>query len=515
MSSRDSFESGSMDSPITPDMSTHLLQPSQENVSILAGASFNRGGASSHRLNSPAGLSSSITPPPSSQFPYGTRQSIISSIQRTSTPAQPRLSSPPLTTVNETNRDVAVQCATPSVEQLGIATKEELREYLNVVLGDNKTLEAAAAEARMSAAHYKLQHNLLTIETEEATARMEVEHLMTVREVDVLQRNFNGPESPYQDYVAKVKAYCYQVEQERDAFSHKLTLAMKVIERQDDEVASWREREQLLLRRIRENREHLNYLRSPGGLFHIPSPKAPTHSYPSTPQQYRSTPRGTPMTGRSRQGCGGSQEPFAALLLADQMLNQEDRDNNSAPSTPLTNRRMDHRTPVRHSRGVQSLSSLPTTPRSAVRGTPGSTLLPSVQFSRQTDPRERRRRSRDSTISLSDNEEIARAAMSSFRGENEEVYESQASQTAMEMLRIDPHESFEVEASRTNTPNLTTDKSKLHQSKIYGAITKGVGEKRKRGDDERSDMSKKFRAGEDIGIGLGIGFDARAELRRM
>jgi hypothetical protein len=348
---------------------------------------------------------------------------------------------------------------------------------------------------------------------------MEVEHDMTRREVDVLQNACQGRESPGQDYVAKLKAYCYAIEEDNAALVHRLEKAKKVIQMRDDDLISAKEKEDFLLKRIRENREHLNYLKSPGGIFHIPTPKPSHSSYPATPQQYRSTPKHTPMTGRSRHARGGSQEPFAALLLADQMLSQEhNRDNNSAPSTPVLSRRADPRTPLRHSRGVQSLSSLPATPRSAVRpGTSNSTLLPSVQFHHQADPRmtsaqhsrERRRASRDSTISVSENgdaEEMARAAMASFRGESEEVYESQASQTASEMLRIDPRESFEVASSRTHTPNPAAEKSSLLQTKIFGPVTKGVVDKRKRTEEETAPYSsKKMRVGQE-GIGLGIGF---------
>jgi hypothetical protein len=394
---------------------------------------------------------------------------------------------------------------------------------LEVAATENQTLQAKLAESRMTAAHYKLQHNLLTIETEEVAKRMEVEHEMTRREVDVLQHACQSRDSPNQDYIAKLKAYCYAVEEDNKALYHRLENAKKIIEMKDDELASAKDKEERLLTRIRENREHLNYLRSPGGIFHVATPKPSNSSYPATPQQYRSTPKHTPMTGRSvRQGRDHNQEPFAALLLADRVLSQE---NNSAPSTPITSRRADPRTPNKHSRGVQSLSSLPATPRSGRPGTTDSILLPSVQFTPQAEShlastqhsRERRRKSRDSTISASDNEELkhpeelARAALSSFREESEEIPESQASQNAAEMLRIDPRESFEVAASRTNTPTPTGEKSSLLQSKIFGSVTKGTTEKRKRGDDEvvAGYSAKKLRAGPE-GIGLGIGFESRA-----
>ena len=268
----------------------------------------------------------------------------------------------------------------------------------------------------MSAAHYKLQYNLLSIETEETAKRMEVEHDMTRREVDILNYAIQGRDSSPagQQYVAKLKALCRSMEDENIAINQRLKKAKKVIELKDDQLALAKDEKARLLQRIRENREHVNHLRSPGGIFHVAHvavSKFSNNSYPATPQQYRATPKHTPVTGRSaRQAREHSQEPFAALLLADRVLSQE---NNSAPSTPMVNRRPDPRTPVnKHSRGIQSLSSLPTTP--AKPGSANSTLLPSVQFTpraesriaggqtRVQQSRERRRKSRDSTISASD-----------------------------------------------------------------------------------------------------------------
>ena len=306
------------------------------------------------------------------------------------------------------------------------------------------------------------------------------------------------------------EAFCQNMEQENISLSKRLNKAKKMIEMKEDELQAVKDDKARLLQRIRENREHMNILRSPGGIFHTATPKVSNHSYPATPQQYRGTPKHTPMTGRSIHR-EHSTEPFAALLLADRVLSQE---NNSAPSTPLVNRRSDPRTPIsKHNRGVQSLSSLPNTPGSARPGTSNSTLLPSVQFTPRAGSRvsaqapaqasrERRRKSRDSTISASDAEEIARAAMASYREESEEIQESQASQSAAEMLRIDPRESFEVAASRTTN----ADKNPLHQSKIFGPVSKPSAEKRKRFDDEYGDeyAAKKIRAGAE-GVGLGIG----------
>jgi hypothetical protein len=61
--------------------------------------------------------------------------------------------------------------------------------------------------------------------------------------------------------------------------------------------------------------------------------------------------------------------------------------------------------------------------------------------------------------------------------------------------------------SRTTTPN-PGDKASVYQAKIFGSVTKGVMEKRKRDENFVTDHSpaKKIRALE--GVGLGIGFEA-------
>lgn len=383
---------------------------------------------------------------------------------------------------------------------------------LKAVLAENSKLALRVGEARMSAAHYKLQHNLLSIESEEALKRMEVEHEMTRREVQVLQENKRDSAST--EYIKKMKEYCKNLEDENLGLHRRVEKAKRLIEEKEDQFLDAQEEIRRLQDRIRTNREHFNVLRSPGGPLHISTPK----TGPSTPQQYRTTPKHTPATNRSvryvRERTQDNQEKFNALILAGSVLSQE---NNSAPSTPVLGRRPEPRTPSRHNRGVQSLSSLPTTPGSGRSRNATSTLLPSAKFSPESEAhvtstlshavnhqsRHRRRKSRDSTISASDNEDIGRSSgdptQSSFRQESEEIQESQASQSATEMLRADPRESFEVAASRSATPTLA-DKN-LQQSRIFGAVSK-----RKLEEDVLSPAAKKLRTGE--GIGLGIGFEA-------
>ena len=518
-SSQSSFEevSTSVEVPATPQPLDASLPDTQDiGCAISPTTSMVVGGGSevNEKVLSPSAISASITPPPSAQaldprFP--------TEIRRTLTPSGV-LSSPPPTVPNGTKRNVpnGATMHRPTYEQISDSTETELRELLKAMVAENEKLELIASEGRMSAAHYKLQYNLLSMETEETAKRMEVEHEMTRREVAVLQYANQGrdPTPAGQEYVARLKAFAQSMEHENITLENKLQKAKKMIEMKNEELQEAKEDKARMLQRIRENREHINVLRSPGGIFHGATPKISNQSYPATPQQYRGTPKHTPMTGRSINR-EHSTEPFAALLLAGNVLSQE---NNSAPSTPIVNRRSDPRTPVnRHNRGVQSLSSLPNTPGSGRPTTANSALLPSVQFTPRGDSRaanhtpvqhsrERRRKSRDSTISASDAEEIARAAMASYREESEEIQESQASQNATEMLRIDPRESFEVAASRTTTPTPNTDKSNLHQAKIFGSVSKPTAEKRKRLPDSYDDeyAAKKVRAAVE-GVGLGIG----------
>lgn len=503
--------------PATPQPLDASLPDTQDIPrAISPSTSMAVGGGSevNEKIGSPAAISASITPPPSTQAPD---LRLHTDVRRTATPSAV-LSSPPLTVPNGIKRDVTngTTISRPTPDEVNNATETELREMVKGMVAENEKLELLASEGRMSAAHYKLQYNLLSMETEETAKRMEVEHEMTRREVAVLQYANQGRDSTPagQEYVARLKAFAQSMEQENIALDNKLQKAKKMIEMKNEELQEAKEDKARLLQRIRENREHMNVMRSPGGIFHVATPKVSHQSYPATPQQYRGTPKHTPITGRSINR-EHSTEPFAALLLAGNVLSQE---NNSAPSTPMANRRSDPRTPVnRHSRGVQSLSSLPTTPGSARPATANSTLLPSVQFTPRAESRvsgqnihqsrERRRKSRDSTISASDAEEIARAAMASYREESEEIQESQASQSATEMLRIDPRESFEVAASRTTTPTPNAEKNNLHQSKIFGSVSKPAAEKRKRLPDAYDDeyaAAKKVRAAVE-GVGLGIG----------
>jgi len=463
------------------------------------------------KYSSPPPPSSSMTPPPSSQAPK--RLVADSPLAQATTPTPSIFSSPPPTLPNGAKREVSTGIALPTAQQIAEASSTELREMLHGTVSEVTRLDIELREARMLAAHYKLQHNMLSIETEEAAKRMEVEHAMTRREVEVLQkaeqarqarRDLSSPvQSATSRYIAELKAYCEAIDNENTLLHRRLQKAKKVIAQKDCEIGTLTEDNRNFLKRIRENREHLARLKSPGGIYAAATPRS-SSAFPVTPQQYRNTPK---QTSRPIRQDHDSQDSFAALLLADRVLNQE---NNSAPSTPTTSR-PSHRNNVRHQRGVQSLSSLPSTPARSRPVTENGNLLPSVQFAPQSEPRyrnqleyftptkERSRKSRDSTISAEDAEEIAAYNESA----DEDIPESQASQTAAEMLRIDPGESMEVVGSPAE-PTLAAETSGLLQAKIFGSVTKSGIEKRKRVDDSTEFEAKRMRTN-DGGIGLGIG----------
>ncbi|KAL2147559.1 hypothetical protein VTI28DRAFT_8814 [Corynascus sepedonium] len=445
-------------------------------------------------------IPSSLTPPPSSQVPSAAVAGAVNPLgfigsQRSG------IFSPPTTGVNGVKREtVTEEFATPTPSQIADASVEELRSMLQGCMAEQ-------ARLKMEAAHHKLQFNMLSMRAEEDTKRAAVEHEMTKKEVQALQQA-EGARQARRDIITaselteakylQLKVLHEQVLDENETLHKKIKAARKVIQQKEDEIATLLDDREMLLNRIRENRDHFHRLCSPGGMFHgavTPKPQA------TSPQQHRTTPRQTPRTAHRESHRDPHQEGFAVLLQA---LSQ---DNNSAPSTPLIGQRPAPRVPLKHTRNVQSMSSLPSTP---LARTPGNNrgLLPSIDLVPQTEPPQRhtrfipetpatpkgreRRRSRESTISAEDNQELARQALQSFAsrgsqhsqtsrrrlseaGTEGEVYESQASQAASEMLRRDARESFEVavpvEKSRDGTP-AAADRSAKLQAKLFGGLNK-------------------------------------------
>lgn len=541
------------DKPSTPPDALETLSqqslPSTEGPpSPLDPASSLKTELNDDRVTSPRIIPSSLTPPPSSQLPpsNGTAGQPLGYVSS----HRASMFSPPATTASHLRRDgppAATEYCAPTGELIMDAPDEDLRRMLQGCLAENVRL-------KMETAHHKLQYNLLSMQADEEAKRAAVEHDMTRREVEVLQmaesarearRELSAAAENTQVKYIQLKASYDLAIDEIDSLRKREKNFRKVLQQKEDEIVSLTDDRELLLRRIRENREHFHMLCSPGGAFH--GALTPKPSAVATPQQHRTTPRQTPRS--QRQEDDHNQIGFQVLLEA------LSHDNNSAPSTPTSAHRPTPRMLPRHTRGAQSMSSLPTTPMARPRGE-HAVLLPSIDLIPRTEPARfsanrsapgtqpvRGRKSRESTISADDNEELARAALnmaavnrsmlsnasqksaprSQRHGpEGAEVYESQASQAASEMLRRDPRESFHEVASSVDSRDATpapADKSAKLQAKLFAPVNKPgmAAEKRKYGGhadyaearrETFTSPSKKMRLGpgsaEAHRVGLGI-----------
>ena len=450
--------------------------------------------------------STSLTPPPSSQIPPPTKV-----VSRTPTPAMNNfLASPPATTTAHAGPQQSAVSGVvdpPTPAQVESASVEELRKMVC-------DLTLALSEARTSAAHYKLQFNMLQMESRETQNRMAVELDMAHREVDVLQaaeeRRKHEHASPAQTaaevnsahaLLNDMTAQCSQLQHE-NARLHEVVASMDrdLLHRTgeiDDKTAEIKR----LRERIRQNRDHIT------GFLDNLSESSPRSLFGSTPPHHR-TPHShaaaRPTIPRlARPAIHENNPGLEAILLADKVLSQED----PAPSTPRS-------TPLKprgHTRGTQSLSSLPSTPsRRAVA--PGPAVLsgaptvlrtppphphlsailepplsapqpqahariqagpvgvgPAPTFSLAAAPAvvpERRRRgSSDSTITASSVEEGT---------ESDEVPESRASMVATSMLRATPVE--RGGSARTSFQAINSvGGGGMIQGRIVGKVTKSVG----------------------------------------
>lgn len=435
------------------------------------------------RLESRATIPSSLTPPPSSQVPANGVLRAHHSLAYVNS-QRSSIFSPPATGGPVVKRESpAPDYAPPTPDMMVQASPDELRSMLQGCIAEH-------AKLKMEAAHHKLQFNLLSLQADEDAKRASVEHEMIRRQVEALRAADHSRQARLELSVAEEAAQARLMElrirygqamDEIEALQSRYKTAKRYIQQQEDQIAAVADERDMLLNRIRENREHMQILCSPGGMYHA----AHTQNAPST--QRRVTPRHA-LKAANPEGRVDHQENIAMLL---QVLSQDT--NNSAPTTPTSSHRTTSRLPFKHTRNAQSLSSIPTTP--IIRGSPG--LLPSVDFIPQSEPpyrsggasRFQRRNSRESTISAAeDNAELARQALESVAAaasfaagarhsygqashpslshsraprrekeeeaeeeeeeeEEEEVFASRASQTASEMLRRDPRESFDVASS--------------------------------------------------------------------
>lgn len=402
----------------------------------------------------------------------------------------------------------------PTVDSVRNFNEEQLRSLVAELL-------PALGEARMSAAHAKLQYSLLSIENSESVKRAEVEHEMTRREVQVLQecsqlqRGGKGyamspcsPQSSTQRHLDLALKHCRELQADNLVLERRLQQAKKLIMQLDGKNAELVEDAHLLRQRIKQNRDHLDAMRSSGAISVNGTPAVDFTSPPN-----KSTPR-TPKSSRttlSAKNHVGSQDPFDALLFAGQVLNAE---TNSVPSTP--SRAKPKKSQSTHIRGAHSLSSLPATPNRSRPITADGALFtpvnrlavePRTSFSAPTTQlsynEEDHREDRDSTISASDIEE---EPITDY-----DVPASQASQRAASMLR---RASAQKSDGATPSGHMGVSKG-AKQAKIYGQLRKAGFERqeplKKRGNDvntydEIVRSNKKSKMGEVLSekVGLGI-----------
>ncbi len=397
---------------------------------------------------------------------------------RTPTPSTALLSSPPPTAerftipVPKTTDQPAL--TSPTANQIAEASPTELRTYLDEMKSEVERLSTALTSARTTAAHHKLQYTLLRIESDETAKRMAVEHEMTRREVEVLRRAELGHRqlqrmheleagprparelSKMATALRQLKEEAKELRNENEVLRRRLQRAKKLIRFRDGEVWTLELEGERLRQRIRENREHINYFRRSLGVYDGQTPQildSPIAT-PHRPQAPRSG--GEPRSATSGPTrAGGGPDTFAALLLADQVLSQG---NAQAPST-VGRTRTSRPGNAGHSRATQSLSSLPPvflevafappegTPRSILSKEPATLLRPVVHPGSQ----ERRRSSRDSTISASDRERSPEMHRSQTSKRGRVVQESEASQLAAHMLRRPPPPTPESGPARRST----------------------------------------------------------------
>ena len=507
------------------------------------------------KFTSPAPDTVSITPPPSSQVHLLPKLPAV----RPQSPPPPHLTSPPPTSQPPQSAQ-APSAQLLRDEDINAASVEELRGLV-------QDLKLELKEARTTSAHVKLQYNMLIVDSAEGQNRMMVELDMAQREIEVLQQaeerrrqQLMSPSSAAAEATTAKMVAMNDLARQRHVLAHEheqmrevLNQSKKLLEYKDGVIASQEEEIERLRRRIRANREHMNGLldnmyeasgASPRSQMGTPLRTPGGHGLLSTPRH--TAPHRAILSASQPQG----NQSFEALLLADKVLSgNQDPASLTAPSTPKT-------TPGRrhgHVRGVQSLSSLPTTPsRSRQMGPralqtpphfstfmepvsarqplsqPQVLNIPPPAFSLATGPGVRRRASSDSTITASSvdgGETQPRDRRAGDDDGEDKIPESQASQAATSMLRRTPvkkggsmHSSF---GSQRSSQQAGYHQSKgsygsaggLAQSKLTGKVVKHHAstsakfdaEKEKRRlasyGGEHGSPSKKSRTD---GVGLGI-----------
>ena len=450
----------------------------------------------------------SLTPPPSAQVSNNARAS--KSHTPTPTPSDSHISTPPPSidalSQDSLARPIGAFAHAMTGDQIANAPANDLR--LKVA-----ELQAAYREAKMSAAHHRLQYQMLAQESAAAIERMAVEARMVQCENEVIHVAEQAkatvvpmlPSPMQEDGTIPVQKDLYQrmcrdIQQLSEAnnfLEAEHRQQEKLIFRQDNEIAGLSDKVLMLRDRIREHREHQNRMRSAsfGGYLD------------SAPPSVLSTPRRPHMTSRDQA------QPFAALLQASAMAREEVGTGKSSVKRGTTKKG--------HSRNTQSLSGLPATPNRArkqpllfqtpqahlhFRAMPSTAPVPRTSNMRTPEVYSQQKPSlkrmhgpgSDGTVSASDNEDDEHDSEAETEIlEPNQIDEPRASFSAAQMLRANPEPLSQPE-EHDFRPAKRGAHGGMRQGKLFGAVRKSntvlAGE-----DEPPAKKQRTIR-----GIGLGI-----------
>lgn len=457
------FDDG-INTPVTP-------QPSN---AMIEGISNGSGKPLTGRSDNTAHL----TPPPSTQVETSSRAK-----DRTPTPTYSSISTPPPTVDNTAQSKLgAAFAATMSSEQLASTDAEDLR----IAITD---LQGAYQEAKMNAAHYKLQYQMLAQESAAAIERMAVEARMAQHENDIIHLAEQGkaaatlvPMSSMQDGMIPVQKDLYQRMCSEIQYLNKIVDSLhndnrrqeRIIVGQENEIESLTDRVGLMRDRIRTNREHLRRL------------SAPPTDY--TPRSYA--------TPHRRHHAG--QDQFAALLQASEIASQEANPARSrktkAANVTMTPQRYKQQQPAPYT----TPSRHPTYTIPATAPMPRTELFqPPATYAQQAPVKAQSRKAppaprSEDTVSNSDRD-IDSEAETDIIEPDGNLTESQASRAASLMLRSDQEGSFHG----IRPAAASSQSGKMKQTRLFGAVRKPLSD---RHDEERP--AKRARTAGAIGLGI-------------
>ncbi|KAJ2967705.1 hypothetical protein NUW58_g10388 [Xylaria curta] len=170
--------------------------------------------------------------------------------------------SPPATTLHILHQDhpSIADYVPPHTDQIDNATVDELRSMLQSSLSINAKLKSETA-------HHNLQYKLLSLQASEDAKRANVEHEMTRREVEALRsaehtrqarRELETRVDPIQIKYHELQQAHDALIKEHDDLLRRFKSASRLVQQQAEEIDVLNEDREMLLNRIRENRQHFH-----------------------------------------------------------------------------------------------------------------------------------------------------------------------------------------------------------------------------------------------------------------